>query len=90
MAQFRFYQDKPITTWVRDYYTIEAESLDEAIAIVEESETSLDELSYNDERVEWEERDVDCNQNEWAYEDNRFPDTYKIFVCETDEEIASN
>lgn len=89
MAQFRFYQDKPVTTWVRDYYTIEAESLDDAIAIVEEANCSLDELSYDDERVEWEERDMDCNANEWAYEDNCYPTTYKVCVADTDEEIIN-
>lgn len=30
MAKFRFYQDKEVTTWVRDYFNVEAETLDEA------------------------------------------------------------
>jgi hypothetical protein len=89
MAQFRFYQDKPVTQWVRDYYTIEAESLDEAIAIIEEADTSLDELSYEDERVEWEDRDTEYDASEWAFEDTRFPERFSIFACEDDEEILS-
>ena len=34
MAKFRFYQDKEVKTWVRDYFNVEAETLDEAIEYV--------------------------------------------------------
>lgn len=34
MAKFRFYQDKEVKTWVRDYLNVEAETLDEAIDYV--------------------------------------------------------
>lgn len=88
MATFRFAQEKPITTWVRDYFTIEADSLEEAIAIVEEADCSLDELSYDDDRVEWEERDTD-NCIDWTYEDNQFPQRYVVKCCDTDDEILS-
>ena len=88
MAKYRFAQEKQITTWVRDYFTIEADTLEEAIAIVEEADMSLDELDYEDERVEWEERDTD-NAIEWTYEDNQFPREYVIKSCDLDEEILS-
>lgn len=88
MATFRFAQEKPITTWVRDYFTIEADSLEEAIAIVEDADCSLDELSYDDDRVEWEERDTD-SVIDWTYEDNQFPRTYVVKCCDTDDEILS-
>ena len=32
MAKFRFSQEKQVVTWVRDYFYVEAETLDEAIA----------------------------------------------------------
>lgn len=88
MAKFRFSQEKQITTWVRDFYTIEAETLEEAIAIVEEAGTSLDELEIDDDRVEWQERDTE-NSEQWSYEDNRFPTRYAVFSCDTDDEIVS-
>jgi hypothetical protein len=86
MAEFRFMQEKPITVWVRDYFTIEADTLEEAIAIVEEASISLDELDYLDERVEWEERD---NVIDRTFEDNSFPREYVIKSCDTDDEILS-
>ena len=88
MAKFRFAQEKPITTWVRDYFEIEADSLEDAIAIVEEADTSLDELDYDDDRVAWVERDTE-NLEHWSYEDNRFPTSYVVKSCDTDDEILS-
>lgn len=85
MAKFRFAQEKQITTWVRDYYVVEAETLDEAIAIVEEAGTSLEELEYNDKRVEFVENDGDFMYENW---DNRFPTTYRVISCDTEEEIV--
>lgn len=88
MAKFRFAQEKQITTWVRDYYEIEAESLEDAIAIVEQADMSLDELESEDDRVEWSERDSE-NSFEWTFEDNRFPVRYNISSCDTGDEIVS-
>lgn len=88
MAKFRFAQEKQVTTWVRDYFEVEANSLDDAISMVVDAEMSLDELSYEDNRVEWVERD-DCNLEQWSYEDNNFPYEYVIKSCDLDdEEIA--
>lgn len=88
MAKFRFAQEKQITTWVRDFYEVEADNLDEAIAIVEEADCSLDELEFDGNRVEWVERDTD-NMIDWAYEDNGRPTRYNISSCDTGDEIVS-
>lgn len=34
MDNFRFYQDCKVTCWERDYFTVEAENYEEAVAIV--------------------------------------------------------
>lgn len=44
MAQFRFYQDKEVKTWVRDYFTVEAESLEDAIQFIKDNDTDMDKL----------------------------------------------
>jgi DNA polymerase III sliding clamp (beta) subunit (PCNA family) len=85
MAKFRFAQEKQITTWVRDYYEVEADSLDDAIAIVEEASCSLEELEYNDESVEFVENDTDFGYEDWS---NDFPRVYRVISCDTEEEIV--
>lgn len=87
MAKYRFAQEKQITTWVRDFYEIEADSLDDAIAIVEEADMSLEELEYNDKRVEFIENDGDFMYENWT---NEFPNTYRVISCDTDEEIVES
>lgn len=82
MAKFRFFQDKEVKTWVRDYYTVEAESLEEAIKIIEDADTSLDRLECKDKRVEFDERDMDAAM-EWLCNDsNEFPKKYSIHSCD--------
>lgn len=88
MTKFRFAQEKQITTWVRDYYTIEADSLEDAIAIVEQADTSLEELECTDNRVQFDERDVD-NMITWSGEINDFPTRYIVIACDIEEEILS-
>lgn len=85
MAKFRFAQEKQITTWVRDFYEIEADSLEEAIAIVEDANISLEELECNDRRVEFVENDGDFMYEHWS---NDYPRTYKVISCDTEEEIV--
>lgn len=85
MAKFRFAQEKQITTWVRDFYEVEADSLYEAIKIVEEGGCSLEELEYNDNRVEFIENDGDFMYENWS---NDFPDVYRVISCDTEEEIV--
>lgn len=73
MAKFRFYQETEVKTWVRDYYTVEADTIEEAIKIIKDADTSLDRLECEDKRVEFDERDMDAAL-EWLYNDsNEFP-----------------
>lgn len=51
MAKFRFYQDKEVTSWVRDYFEVNAETLEDAIALVKDSGCSLDEMESKDANV---------------------------------------
>lgn len=89
MAKFRFAQEKQITTWVRDYYYIEADSLEDAIAIVEDADKSLEELECQDSRVVFDERDAD-NSLMWSFDDNNFPARYSISSCDTGDEIIDH
>lgn len=57
MAKFNFYQDTQVVTYVRDYYSIDADSIEEAVEIVKNADTTLDELENYDERVIWKCRD---------------------------------
>jgi hypothetical protein len=82
MAKFRFFQEKEVKTWVRDYYTVEAESLEEAIKIVEEADTSLDRLECEDSRVEFDERDMDTAMEWFCNDTNAFPERYSIHSCD--------
>lgn len=82
MAKFRFYQEKEVKTWVRDYYTVEADTLEEAIKIIKDADTSLDRLECEDKRVEFDERDMDAAM-EWLCNDsNEFPQKYSIHSCD--------
>lgn len=82
MAKFRFFQDKEVKTWVRDYFTVEADTLEEAIKIIEDADTSLDRLESKDKRVEFDERDMDAAM-EWLCNDsNEFPQKYSIHSCD--------
>lgn len=66
MAKFRFYQDKEVKTWVRDYFNVEAETLDEAIEYVKNMGCPFedDECKPNT-KVEFEYRDTD-----WMFDQN--------------------
>ena len=82
MAKFRFYQETEVKTWVRDYYTVEADTIEEAIKIIKDADTSLDRLECEDKRVEFDERDMDAAM-EWLYNDsNEFPKKYSIRSCD--------
>ena len=60
MAKFRFYQDKEVKTWVRDYFNVEAETLDEAIEYVKNMGCPFEEDECKkDTKVEFEYRDTD-------------------------------
>lgn len=53
MEKFRFYQDIKVTSYVRDYYDVKAESLQEAIELVKQSNMTMDELENENENVSW-------------------------------------
>ena len=59
MEKFRFYQDTKVTSYIRDYYEVKAESLQDAIELVKQSHTTMDELEYKNENVSWFRRDED-------------------------------
>lgn len=82
MAKFRFYQDKEVKTWVRDYFNVEADTLEEAIKIIEDADTSLDRLEREDKRVEFDERDMDITMEWFCNDSNTFPERYSIHSCD--------
>lgn len=60
MAKFRFYQDKEVKTWVRDYFNVEAETLDEAIEYVKNMGRPFEQDEFKpNSKVEFEYRDTD-------------------------------
>ena len=86
MAKFRFYQDKEITSWVRDYFEVNAETLEDAIALVKDSDCSLDEMESKDANVAFLHRDWD-----WMHDvladccDQDVPERYGIYSCDLDD-----
>ena len=95
MAKFRFYQDKEVKTWVRDYFNVEAETLDEAIEYVKNMGCPFeDDECKHGTKVEFERRDWD-----WSYDnlvdlvDADDPLRYSIYskdldVTEEDSEVV--
>lgn len=86
MAKFRFYQDKEVKTWVRDFFNVEAETLEEAIEYVENmGETFDDNECHKDTKVKFEYRDTD-----WMFDqitdlaDADVPTRYSIFSMDLD------
>ena len=85
MAKFRFYQDKEVKTWVRDYYNVEAETLDEAIEYVKNMGCPFedDECKPNT-KVEFEYRDTDWMIDNLIDLANEEPIRYSIFSKDLD------
>lgn len=85
MAKFRFYQDKEIKTWVRDYFNVEAETLDEAIEYVKNMGCPFedDELKPKS-KVEFEYRDTDWMIDNLIDLANEEPIRYSIFSKDLD------
>ena len=77
MAKFKFYEDRQITAWTRDYFEVEAETLDEAIALIKEHNVRLDELELKNKSVEWLYRDGDVMWD--TMEDT---DKFGIYSCD--------
>ena len=85
MAKFRFYQDKEVKTWVRDYYNVEAETLDEAIEYVKNMGCPFedDELKPKS-KVEFEYRDTDWMFDQIIDLADEDPIRYSIFSKDLD------
>ena len=84
MAKFRFYQDKEIKAWIRDYFTVEANSLEDAIALIKNDGSDLDMMeTRNGGRVQFEERDMDTSL-EWFSNGSfgEIPIRFAIFSCD--------
>jgi hypothetical protein len=85
MAKYKFYQDKEVTTWVRDYFEVEANSLEEAIKYVENMRGTFDEDECRvNTQVEFDYRDDECFSYGWGEE---FSGRYSICCAENDDEI---
>ena len=80
MAKFKFYQDKEVKTWVRDYYEVEADSLEDAIDFIQKEGTNMEQLEYKyPDRVSFDERDDD--QMFDLLEDQK-PTNFEIYPCD--------
>ena len=85
MAKFRFYQDKEVKTWVRDYYNVEAETLDDAIEYVKNMGCPFeDDECKKDTKVEFEYRDTDWMFDQIIDLANEVPTRYSIFSKDLD------
>lgn len=84
MAKFKFYQDKEVTTCVRDYYEVEANTLEDAIEYVKNMGCSFDEDELKSgSKVEFIKRDWDWNSDFLVdFADSRFPIRYTIVSCD--------
>lgn len=90
MGKFKFYQDKEIKTWVRDYFNVEAESLEDAIEYVKKMGCLLEvEERKKGTKVEFITRDWD-----WMYDalcdvsDDQNPMSYGIYSCDLENDGA--
>ena len=77
MAKFKFYEDRQITAWTRDYFEVEAETLDDAISLIKQNNVRLDELELKNKDVEWLYRDGDVMWD--TMEDT---DKFGIYSCD--------
>ena len=87
MAKFRFFQDKEVKTWVRDYFNVEAETLDEAIEYVKNMGCPFeDDECKHGTKVEFERRDWDwSNEQLIDLVDMEDPIRYSIFSKDLDD-----
>lgn len=80
MAKFRFYQDKEVKTWVRDYYEVEADSLEDAIDFIQKEDTNMEQLEYKyPDRVSFDERDDD---QMFDLMEDQNPTNFEIYPCD--------
>lgn len=57
IMKFEFYQDKEIRSWVRDYFTVEADSIEEAILLIKNGNEDLEDLECDFPEIEFTYRD---------------------------------
>ena len=68
MAKYKFYQDKQVVAWVRDYFEVEAESLEDAVKYVQKAGCSLEEMEeLPDTKAKFHHRDWDWMQDAMAF-----------------------
>ena len=86
MAKFKFYQDKQITTWVRDYFEVDAETLEDAVKYVQAGGTLEEMEELPNTKATFLRRDWDWMQDAWAdlYDLNE-PTRYVIFSCDLED-----
>lgn len=85
MATFKFYQDTEIKAWVRDYFEVEADSLEDAIELIKKGNTTLDELENQTEQVMWSYRDYDL-VNETMIEQ----ESWGVYSCDLENECKES
>lgn len=49
MNTYKFYEDRPVIMWTRDTYSVEANSYEEAEALLKNAIINGDEINYHDE-----------------------------------------
>lgn len=88
MGKFKFYQDKEFKTCVRDYFYVYAETLEEAIALIQKEDCSMDDLERRlPNKVEFYERDMDTTM-EWFCEDSTQKPMLSLSINSCDLEVA--
>ena len=90
MAKFRFYQDKEVKTWVRDYYDVEADTLEEAIKRVKDADCTLEDLVYKDSRVSFLCRDWDWMQDALVDVFEADMIGFSIFSCDLEDRCEAD
>lgn len=63
MEDFYFYQDRKVTCWERDFFTVQAESYEEAVAIVK-ARYGAERTEETDGRIQFEECRALCETAE--------------------------
>ena len=52
MGEYKFYQDRKVTSWERDYFSVKANSYEEAEALTDTSESMLPEENDGNPTIE--------------------------------------
>lgn len=86
MAKFKFYQDEEVRIWVRDFYYIEADTLEDAIAMVQEKKATLEDIEYRAKQNE-----VEFLYRDYLYETiSDEPIQYGIYSCDLEDECKES